>query len=111
MQIIHGVVDAPNVPDFNADIPRLLRTAAEHNRVIIPAEALRNRGVGGIHAGNKADALVRHQVNAALKNRLRQLHIGDAVSQNPADTGMLFNDSDTVAAVVELIRHRKSGGA
>ena len=96
---------------IDADLPGLLRTAAEKHRIILPQKPLRNFRPGGIHAGDEADTLVCHEINSPLYNTLGQLHIGDAIHQDAADIFMLLDHSDGVAPVVELICRGKAGGA
>ena len=96
---------------IDADLPGLLRTAAEKHRVILPQKPLCDFRPGGIHAGDKADALVGHEINSPLNHTLGQLHIGDAIHQDAAGVFMLLNHRDGVAPVVELICCGKTGGA
>ena len=67
-------------------------------------QPLRHCRVGGVQPHDEADALVNHQINAPLDHILGQLHIGNAVSQQPSGPLLPLDDGDGVAPVVELVR-------
>ena len=75
-----------------------------HHRVVLRREAPGDGRIGGVHAGHKAYALIGHQADPPRDNAFGELHVRDAVEQDAAGLGVLFDDGDAVAPVVELIR-------
>ena len=71
-----------------------------------------NRGAAAnIGAGYKVNALVLHNVHAAVNDLLFQLHVGDAVHQQAAHAVLTLVYGHFVAALVQVIGNRKAGRA
>ena len=107
-QKLRSVANAGNALRFQAQGPGALRAAAENHRVIVPQQPPGHRRVRRVHAVDKADALVRHQIHPPLNDVLGQLHIRDAVGQKSAAALLPLHHRDGMAPVVQLVRRRQA---
>ncbi len=67
--------------------------------------------LANIGVGNKLDPFGRHLVDATLDRLLGQLHVGDAVLQQPADAIGAFVHGDLMSDLIELIGGGQARGA
>ena len=109
-QVIHRKVDALRIAPGNADIARLLGTAAKHDCVIAGFQLVGADGVTDVGVKDKLDALVLQNPDPAVNDPFFQLHIGDAVHQQPAGAILPLVNRDLVTALVEQVGNRKSRG-
>jgi hypothetical protein len=56
---------------------------------------------------HELDALLGHEIDTTLNDFLVELHVGDAVHQQPADSIGPLEDSHPIARLVKLIRARQ----
>ena len=109
-QEIDRIVDAPDLGGISAlEHARLLGSARQHHG-IVAARQLRGGDIDtDIHARAKLHALCLHEAHPAVDDAFIELHIGDAVHEQSADTVRALKDCDAVSPVIELIRCCQSG--
>ena len=110
-QEVHRKQDPLGIPVRHIQVPGLGGTAAQHHRVILIQQLLGSHSAAHVGVGAEVDPLRCHQVHPALNHLFVQLHVGDAVHQQAADPVGPLIDSDCVAPVVQLVRHRQPGRA
>ena len=101
-------MDAVQLTAGDRQVARPGGPAAQHDRVELLAQIGPGQVAANLDAGMKLDAGAAHQVDAAIHQMFFQLHVGDAVHQQPADAVGAFVHRDQVAGAVELIGARQS---
>ena len=96
---------------FHGQVARFRSTAAQHNSVIFSRQGFSRHIFTDFHAGDKTDAFGRHEVHPAFDHGFIQLHIGDAVHQQPTDAVSTFVDGDGMPGAVEQISRSQTGRA
>ncbi len=110
-QVLHGEVDAGQLPPRDGQVARDGGAHRQDHRVEVGHE-LRGLDVTAHgHPGPEGYPLSFQELDAALDDALVQLHVGDAVRQQPADAVVALEDRDLVAGAVELGRDRQAGWA
>ena len=101
-QIFRAVAHAADTGRVEAQGAGDTGAAAQQNRVILLQQPPGGLGFRGIHAADKADALVGHQIDPPLNHGFGQLHVGDAVGQKSAGMLRTLHHGDGVSPVIEL---------
>ncbi|MNV28038.1 hypothetical protein D3C71_1192150 [compost metagenome] len=112
-QELHRLIDAGQLTAFNLQIASLGRSAAENDCVITGLQLIRRNVSADFGSGNELNAFRRKQVNAPLHFLLVELHVRDAVCQQPADAVGPLIDGHGMTRLVELRRagHTRRSGA
>src|SRR5687768_16796220 len=83
---LHRKVDAFELAARDWQIARLGRAGREQQGVVIVDELLRIDVLANIRAGHELDPFLAEDVHAALDDAFIELHVGDAIHQQTADT-------------------------
>src|SRR5437763_10933534 len=102
MQELHGEMDSLKAATLNAQITRSRSTSAEDNRVKLRHQLIRSVVSSHLDTRDETDALLGHQVNAALHDALLKLHVRDAVHEQAAHTVRAFEDHHRMPRAIEL---------
>ena len=111
LQEINCKIDPLRVPSWSLDVPGIGRAAGKHHPVKVVQELIRLYIPSHIHTGNKGNAFLLHDLTLPLHDPLFQLHVGNAVHQQPAHTVGALEHRHLVPPPVKLVRRRKPGGA
>mmetsp|Transcript_25040 Transcript_25040/g.57656 ORF Transcript_25040/g.57656 Transcript_25040/m.57656 type:complete len:649 (-) Transcript_25040:4165-6111(-) len=113
-QELHGVVDAIELVSLDWQRPGRRGAGRNQNSVVLVPQVLQREGGPWLaHAHTKLElhALGRHEVETALHDALVELHVRDAIHQQPPSPGRALQDGHAVAHAVELISSSQAGGA
>jgi hypothetical protein len=110
-QEIHGKVDSFQAAPLDGEVTRHRGSGCQHHGVELAAQPAGREGLAAdLGVADKGDALRLHQLNAAQDHlALIELHVGDAVHQQPSGQVLPLKNRDAVAGPVELGRRRKTG--
>ena len=108
-QKIHGKIHAVGIASLDFKVAGSAGAAAEDDRIVFRGQFLCLFAVNAA-SGDKADALVLHQLYPAEDDFLVELHVRDSVHQKPAGAVGAFKNRDRVSAPVQHIGAGKSGG-
>ena len=104
-------MNARRLPAGNLQISGGFGAAAQHHRVEFFQKLPGIHVSADVAAGAERHTLGLHEPDPALHHLFVQLHIGNAVHQQPPGGVLPFKDGDAVAPVVQLIRGGQTGGA
>ena len=114
-QVLHREVDPGQAAALDRQVARHRRAGGEEQRVVLfPESPHVHRPVvaaGDHRAGDELDALRAQQVHAPLHGPLVELHVRDAVHQQPANPVFALVHGDPVARRIELRGRRQTRGA
>src|SRR5204863_499429 len=102
-QVLHGEVDAPELPPGHAEVARLAGAARQHERVELAAKRRDRHAHADVTVRPEGDALLLHDREAPLEDALLHLELGDAVAEEPADPVGALEDRDRVTRAVQLL--------
>ena len=110
-QVVDRVVDTVRLLDGrHVQSARLLRATGQDDRVVVPEDRCRGQCLAAdVHTGTEDDAFRFHEGAATTDDGLVELHVRDAVHEEPADFIRALKDGDAVSTVVQLIRHCEAG--
>ena len=110
-QIVHRKMHAGQLAAFDPEIARLRRPRAQHDGIEIFAHHLRFVVVADVCLANELDALLLQQADAAHHHFFfAELHVGNAVHQQPARTIGALEHGYRMPGSVELLRGRQACG-
>ena len=98
-QKIHGKIHAVGIASLDFKVAGSAGAAAEDDRIVFRGQFLCLFAVNAA-SGDKADALVLHQLYPAEDDFLVKLHVRDSVHQKPAGAVGAFKNRDRVSAPV-----------
>ncbi len=102
-QVLHGEVDAVELPTGHRQVPADRRTAGEHDRVIGRTQFVRGDVDADVARRREHRPLGPHLRKPTVQDALFHLELGDAVAQQTTDTvGPLVHD-DVVTGAGELL--------
>ena len=104
MQKVDGLVDAVEFPPGLGQFAWIQRPDAEHDSIVLVDELLCREVGADLGVGDEGDTLGFHLVDAALHDALVELHVGDAIHQQSADTVRAFVHGDPVTGAIQLDR-------
>src|SRR4030095_1958600 len=102
-QELHREMNAVKVASGNGKIARRFGTSRHHDRVVFGQDVLGGHIVADFDVGPKYDAFDGHLRHPAVDRRLFHLEIGNAVTQEAANTIRFFVDHDAVTRARELL--------
>ncbi len=102
-QELHREVDATQLAAGHAQVAWPRRAGAEDDSVKVAPQRVGGHVLADADAGNEAHPPGPQHVHPPLDQRLVELHVGDAVHQQPADTIGALKDGHFVADGVELV--------
>ena len=91
-------------PAGHRQVARGFRTDRQDDGVIILQQLLDRNILADMAVGMELDAFGAHLADAAIDDRLLQLEIGDAVTQQTADARRLLEYRDIMADARQLLR-------
>src|SRR6266851_1238885 len=111
VQELHREVDTTQLAAGNGEVSGQGGAAAEHDGVELGLHLVRRVVVADVDPGAELDPFRRHQGHAPLDHALVELHVRDAVHQQPADAVGALEDGDEMAGAVELRGGGEASGA
>ena len=110
-QVIHGEMHALQLASLDRQVARPRGTGAQHHRVEILEHHLRFVVLADLGIADELDALLLHQPDAAHDHFvLVELHVRNAVHEQPAGPVRALEHGDAVAGLVELGGRREARG-
>src|SRR4030095_16686737 len=104
-------MNAFEIATFDGQVTRLRCAGAEHDGVEVVHQLLRGNVLPDLRVAAKGDAFLFHELKPAQDDLLLvELHVRDAVHQQPAWAIRPFEDRYGVAGLVELRGGAKSRG-
>lgn len=104
---VHGKVNAGQLPAGHGQVAWRGRPAAQDDRVALRTQGLQRQlwpiGRADLCVGHKGHALLLELAHAALDRPLLQLHVGNAVHEEPAHAVLTLVHGHRVACAVELV--------
>ena len=97
-------MDAFQLSALNWQITGVGRAPTEHNGIVLCQETVGGNVLAHFAIRDEGHAFGAHQIDPLLDPLLFELHVGDAVHQQPADPVGPFIDGDGMAGGVELRR-------
>eukprot|EP00732_Lithocolla_globosa_P002213 Lithocolla_globosa_v1_NODE_1384_length_2617_cov_4.443794.p3 type:complete len:149 gc:universal NODE_1384_length_2617_cov_4.443794:729-1175(+) len=85
-------------------------TCRQQHGVVVVSQPRGRDGLAHVAAGDKPHALGLEQIHPSLHHLLVQLHVGDAVHQQPADPVGSLMHGHIVPSFVELVGRRQACG-
>src|SRR5580658_5334498 len=108
-QELHGVVDAFELAAGDRQVARMLRAAAQQDRVLFLLERLHIHIHANVRIANEGHAFVAHLLDAAVDDVFFELEVGNAVAEQAADAVVLLVDRDGVSGAAQLLRGGQAG--
>ena len=110
-QELHREMNAVELASGHRKIARLLGPAGEHQKVIVVEQAVDRDRHSDFHVRAENDALDFHLFDAAVDDRLFELEIGNAVTEQAADPVRLFEDRWSMSHPRKLLGAGEPGRA
>ena len=106
-QVLHGQVDAPELPARRRQVTAQGRPTRQDDGVVLAAQLLDGEvavpAAADLDAGDEPGALGPHLVQPPVEHGLLHLELGDAVAQQPADPVGPLEHGDVVPGAGELL--------
>ena len=108
---IHREPDALGLPPRHGQVARAARAAGQQHAVVLFQQFRRGLAAADVGAAAKPHPGALHGGDAPVDNGFVQLHVGDAVAQQPAGAVGFFVHGHAMAAAVEQPGRRQPGRA
>src|SRR5260370_17502500 len=95
-------MNALELAAFNGQVARLGRAGANHDGVEFLEQAFGGIIFSDFRVREECDAFLGHEINAALDDLLVELHVGNAVHEQAADTVAALKNRSPMAAAAQL---------
>lgn len=103
----HGKMNTIQLTTLDIQIPRLGSPKTKRQRIKIGPKFIHIHILPNIRIGHKLNPLLSQQIDTSVDRILLELHIGNAVHEQPPDSVGTLKDRHLVPHLIQLIRGRQ----